>query len=147
MSLEASREASPEPEPPEFSACPGCGAVLATGPVPDVPHPGASPACARLFEVTLRGLRDGGDAAAASCARLADDAYDAQHPVAGDPERLRTALDRLGVDAPTAGRPAAWQMTVGDVAADLDVVDLPALVESWARTVVADWTTVSALRA
>jgi hypothetical protein len=30
-------------------------------------------------------------------------------------------------------------MTVADVAADLDVVDLPALVESWSRSVLEDW--------
>jgi hypothetical protein len=30
-------------------------------------------------------------------------------------------------------------MTIADVAADLDVVDLPTLVESWARAVSEDW--------
>jgi hypothetical protein len=31
-------------------------------------------------------------------------------------------------------------MTIADVAADLDIIDLRVLVESWARTVVEDWT-------
>jgi hypothetical protein len=104
-------------------------------------HPGASPACARLFEVTVRGLRDGAEAGAADTARLADDAYDAQHPVEADPARLLDALGRLGVDAERPpGRPGAWQMTIADVAADLDIIDLRVLVESWARRVVEDWT-------
>lgn len=120
------------------SACPGCGVVLATGGRPERPHPGASPACARLFEVTLHGLRE--ESTAAATVGLADDAYDAQHPAAGEPGRLRTALHRLGLpDDPPPPRPPAWQMTIGDVAADLDVIDLPALIESWARAVVADW--------
>ena len=112
------------------------------------PHPGASPSCARLFEVTLRGLREeaGTDAAAATVVNRADDAYDAQHPVTGDPARLRAALDRLGAsleDAPAAGphgHPHAWRTTIADVAADLDIIDLAVLVEAWARSVRDDWT-------
>jgi len=37
-------------------------------------------------------------------------------------------------------RPGRWRTTIADVAADLDVIDLTALVESWARTVYEDWT-------
>ncbi len=124
------------------SACPGCGVVLVSGGRPERPHPGAAPSCARLFEVTLHGLREESTAAATAAAtvRLADDAYDAQHPSAGDPDRLRTALRRLGLpDDPPPPPPSAWQMTIGDVAADLDVIDLPVLIDSWARAVVADW--------
>jgi hypothetical protein len=126
--------------------CPGCGSVLA--PVPDdaSSHPGASPSCARLFEVTLRGLRDDADtdASAAGSVRLADDAYDAQHPDPADGERLAGAVRRLAerFDSPAGDqRPQVWRATIGDVAADLDVVDLPALVESWARAVAEDWAT------
>jgi hypothetical protein len=36
-----------------------------------------------------------------------------------------------------------WRTTVADVAADLDVIDLPVLVESWSRTVHEDWVTAS----
>ena len=36
-------------------------------------------------------------------------------------------------------RPARWTTTVADLAADLDVVDLPALVRSWADAVWIDW--------
>ena len=129
-------------DPTDSSVCPGCGSVLATGSTPDRPHPGASPSCAWLFEVTLRGLRDetGADPAAAGTVRLADDAYDAQHPVADDPGRLRAALDRLGDGVPPgAPRPPVWRMTVADVAADLDVIDLPVLVGSWANAVREDW--------
>jgi hypothetical protein len=43
----------------------------------------------------------------------------------------------------TAPRPDRWRTTIADVAADLDVIDLPALVESWARSVYEDWSTVS----
>ena len=57
--------------------------------------------------MTLRGPREeaAADPAAAAVVRLADDAYDAQHPAD----------------------------------AGLDVIDLPALVESWARSVAQDW--------
>jgi hypothetical protein len=121
--------------------------VLVPVPDDDLPHPGASPSCGRLFEVTLRGIREesSADPAAAAVVQLADAAYDAQHPDTPDPERLVRALatlaGRLKEPAPAApaGPPAAWQMTIADVAADLDVVDLPALVDSWARTVLADW--------
>ncbi len=108
-------------------------------------RPGASPACARLFEVTLRGLReeastDGG--AAATC-RLADAAYDVQHP-AGPASRTRDAVARLAAElgvpevAARPAPPAAWTTTIADVAADLDVIDLGVLVESWARAVLDD---------
>jgi hypothetical protein len=124
--------------------CPGCGAVLAPLSDGGGTHPGASASCARLFEVTLRGLREeaSADAAAAAVVQQADDAYDAQHPVAGDPARLRAALDRLGVTAASdfAGIPQAWRSTIADVAADLDVIDLAVLVDSWARSVHDDWT-------
>ena len=121
-------------------------------PVPDdgPAHPGSSPSCARLFEVTLGGLREeaGSDPASASVVGLADAAYDAQHPAAGDPDRLRAALDRLGASSEVdLGRvPAAWRTTIADVAADLDVIDLHVLVESWARTVGEDWSSPAATR-
>ncbi|MGZ4539886.1 MAG: DUF5946 family protein [Blastococcus sp.] len=96
--------------------CPGCGAVLA--PVAGRARPGASPSCSRLFEVTLRGLREESlDPAVAAVVRLADDAYEAQHSADG------------------GRRPEHWRTTVADVAADLDVIDLRVLVESWARSV------------
>jgi hypothetical protein len=124
-------------------ACPGCGSVLAPGPDDGPAHPGASAPCARLFEVTLRGLREdvAADPAAAAVVRLADDAYDAQHPAADDPGRLSAALDglasRFGVRPEHS--PRGWRTTIADVAADLDVIDLPVLVESWARSVAEDW--------
>jgi hypothetical protein len=107
-----------------------------------------------LFEVTLRGLREetGADASAAAVVRLADDAYAAQHPVPGDPAALRAALDRLpevlgAQPVPRdAERPRRWRTTIADVAADLDVIDLPVLVGSWARAVYDDWTAVGAGR-
>jgi hypothetical protein len=130
--------------------CPGCGAVLVPLTDGGTPHPGASPSCARLFEVTLRGLREeaAASAAAATVVHRADAAYDAQHPVAGDPARLRAALDRLGASlgeirtADGALAPRAWRTTVADVAADLDVIDLAVLVEVWARSVHDDWTAI-----
>ena len=129
------------PEPTE--ACPGCGAVLVR--VTDVApsHPGASASCARLFEVTVGGLREeaAADAATAGVVRLADAAYDAQHPDPADPERLRDSLERLGASTGPGRAPAAWRTTVADVAADLDVIDLTVLVEAWARSVRDDWTT------
>ncbi|WP_324275585.1 DUF5946 family protein [Blastococcus brunescens] len=127
--------------PSRTQICPGCGAVLAQADGRPS-HPGASSSCARLFEVTLRGLREdaGTHPATATALRLADAAYDAQHPTAED-QRLRTALELLGVPAEVdpARRPAAWRTTIADVAADLDVIDLPVLVESWARSVGQDW--------
>ena len=145
---------SSEPHPDDASeVCPGCGAVLAAQPGATPGHPGASASCFRLFEVTVRGLRDEARAepAAAPPVRLADAAYDAQHPVAEDPGRLDAALDHLaatvGTRPATAGRlrtrPRVWRTTVADVAADLDVIDLPVLVESWSRTVHEDWVTAS----
>lgn len=134
---------SPAPTEP----CPGCGAVLVAVPGDRPAHPGASASCGRLFEVTLRGLREetGADPAAAAAVRLADDAYAAQHPVAGDGAGLAAALERLPDalgERPLRGgavRPQQWRTTIADVAADLDVIDLPALVESWARGVYEDW--------
>jgi len=134
--------------------------VLASLPPTRRGHAGASASCARLFEVTVRGLREEAqaDPSAAPLIRLADAAYDAQHPVAGDPDRLAAALERLAaarerLAAARATRPAgaarvpaggtpprAWRTTIADVAADLDVIDLPVLVESWARAVHEDWT-------
>jgi hypothetical protein len=134
--------------------CPGCGAVLAQVTNGGATHPGASASCARLFEVTLRGMRDeaSADVACAAVVRQADAAYDAQHPVAGDPARLRAALGRLGASlwkaaAEDAVAPHAWRTTVADVAADLDVIDLAVLVESWARAVHDDWTAATSARA
>jgi hypothetical protein len=131
-------------------ACPGCGAVLAVvadavpGAVPV--HPGASASCTRLFEVTIRGLREeaSADPTAAPLVRLADAAYDAQHPAAADPGRLDSALDqlaeRLGTRPAVAdSAPGVWRTTIADAAADLDVIDLRVLVESWARVVQEDW--------
>jgi hypothetical protein len=123
--------------------------VLASLPDGVPGHPGASASCWRLFEVTVRGLREDAqaDPSAAPLLRLADAAYDAQHPVAGDPARLEAALARLAGTlgtlpaasgrAPT--RPDVWRSTIADAAADLDVIDLPVLVESWSRTVHEDW--------
>lgn len=98
--------------------CPGCGAVLV--PVPGAaPRPGASPSCARLFEVTVRGLREEAptDPRVAAVLSEADATYELQHPV------------------PPADVPGRWRTTVADVAADLDVVDLAVLVSTWGRTV------------
>ena len=140
---------SPVPAGPTES-CPGCGAVLVAVPDDGPGHPGASPSCGRLFEVTLRGLREeaGAHPGAASTVALADAAYDAQHPADREPERLRAALDRLGVPAHVDRRdvPAVWRTTIADVAADLDVIDLDVLVQSWARTVAEDWTAAPARR-
>lgn len=132
----------PLPPPTLVSRCPGCGAVLAATPGLDARHAGASPGCTRLFDVTVRGLRDEApsDLRAAALLELAVAAYDAQH--GADPatvQRLRAALGegtrRPVLDAP----PTAWRTTVADVAADLDVVDLPALLRAWAQSVSADW--------
>jgi len=129
-------------------ACPGCGAVLVrlTDVAPS--HAGASASCARLFEITLRGLREeaGTDAASGAAVRLADAAYDAQHGDPADADRLRRALETLGTSSVAAQAPAAWRTTVADVAADLDVIDLTVLVEAWARSVREDWAAVGATR-
>lgn len=119
------------PQPTE--ACPGCGAVLVRPGDAASPHPGASPSCTRLFEVTLHGLREEAatDPAAAAAVRRADAAYDAQHPAATRGE---------------ARAPIAWRTTIADVAADLDVIDLVVLVDAWARSVEEDRTAVRATR-
>jgi len=146
---------------PGTTVCPGCGAVLAaTSERPDR-HPGASPSCWRLFQVTVRGLRDdaGQDLQAAALLQLAVDAYDAQHLPPGGPAsaavRLCLALER-GQEPPAAADqvdaaaprglqpPARWTTTVADLAADLDVVDLPALVRAWADATWADWAPAAA---
>ena len=131
------------------TACPGCGAVLAPLPGHEDAAAGASAACARLFEETTRGLREEAvtEADAAATAALADAAYAAQHADPTDPpgrlhEALVTLAELMGDEAtpdmyPPA--PRAWQITVADVAADRDVVDLPLLVDSWARAVAEDW--------
>jgi Family of unknown function (DUF5946) len=145
------------PPAPSFQpteTCPGCGAVLVSPPPGGSLHPGASPACSRLFEVTLLGVREetAADASAAATVRLADAAYDAQHPAPGDASRLDDALDRLGTSigggpvGTVGATPVAWRTTIADVAADLDVIDLGVLVEAWARSVHEDWTSPAAAR-
>lgn len=157
---EATAPAEPDLDPaPEASACPGCGTVLAVLPGSTGDHPGASAGCAALFAVTVRGLRDeaGRDARAAALLQLATDAYDAQHLVEGggagpvvrlflwldrgvDPGRAPALTDRVAAAAPRGlARPRRWTTTLTDIAADLDVVDLTALVRSWAEAVRADW--------
>jgi hypothetical protein len=139
--------APPVPTEGDPVACPGCGAVLAPAPGQSGPA-GAATACLRLFEETTRGLREeaAGDPRAAATVELADTAYAAQHPDPADPARLHAVLDtlvrRLGDDPnpdPSPQRPAAWQITPADIAADLDVVGVEALVEGWARAVAEDW--------
>ncbi|MPQ97874.1 hypothetical protein GB931_08040 [Modestobacter sp. I12A-02628] len=148
------------PTEPITAACPGCGAVLAEVPGATGPrHPGASRACTELFAETLHGSREEAhtDVRAAALVELADATYAAQHE--RDPRRLTAALIRLRAhvhdaddaqtatvvdragDLPpvTAERPASWTSTPADMAADLDVVDLSALVRSWADAVWADW--------
>ena len=131
----------------EPAACPGCGAVLA--PLTGRSGPdGAAAACRRLFEETTRGLRDEAatDPRAAATVELADTAYAAQHPDPDDPVAVHAVVDtlvrRLADDPnpdPAPRRPTVWQMTPADIAADLDVVGLEALVDTWARTVAEDW--------
>jgi hypothetical protein len=144
---------------PDTSTCPGCGAVLVVVPGLAEVHPGASASCAGLFRVSVRGLRDEAaqDARTAGLLRLATAAYDAQHqvrdtvPVAAlrlclllergdDPRSATVSDDRLAEVAPrSVTPPSRWTTTVADLAADLDVVDLPTLVRSWAGAVWADW--------
>ena len=144
------RTVPPDDPTQPTETCPGCGAVLVPVPGGGPAHPGSSASCTLLFEVTLRGLREevGGDPVSASVVSLADSAYDAQHPSPGEPDRLRTALDRLGAPSDVALHtpPALWRTTIADVAADLDVIDLHVLVESWARTVREDWSATPAGR-
>jgi hypothetical protein len=104
--------------------------------------------------VTLRGLREeiAAEPATAATVRLADAAYDAQHPAPGDRSGLVAALARLGRELkeepppPGAAVPQSWRTTVADVAADLDVIDLAVLVDSWARAVHADWCATATAR-
>ena len=116
--------------------------MLADGPSPERLRPGTSPACAWLFEDTLRGLRDDlvPDPGVAATLRLAEDVYAAQHSEALPPATLQAALDRLGLHSGRhAAPPPVWQTTIADVAADLDVIDLRVLLQRWAGTVVQDW--------
>ncbi|MGY1631584.1 DUF5946 family protein [Geodermatophilus sp. SYSU D01186] len=137
---------SPPGQDPTTVRCPGCGSVLALPPGDQLAEAGPTAACARLFEETLRGVREeaAADPGAAGTVALADDAYVLQHPH-GDPRALRERLESLAArlgDRPgpaDAGPPPAWRTTIADVAADLDVIDLSVLVEAWARAVVADW--------
>ena len=138
---------------PGASACPGCGAVIVDVPVGGATRPGASPSCAGLFEVTVRGARDEApsDVRSAAVVALADAAYTAQHTP--DPAQRTTALlvlrERVGggpggvrpdeVPPVAVPRPATWTSTPADVAADLDVVDLGTLVQAWAEAVWQDW--------
>ena len=146
-------------EPLATAVCPGCGAVTADVPGLAGTHRGASAGCAGLFTVTVRGLREEAaqDVQTAALLQLALDAYDAQHLVDGepaaapvrlclwlergaDPARAPALADRVAEAAPRLqNRPGRWTTTVSDVAADLDVVDLPASVQSWAETVWTDW--------
>jgi len=153
-------DTAPSPEAaPETTRCPGCGAVLVVVPGLANTHVGASASCAGLFQVTVRGLREEAaqDVSTAALLQLATDAYDAQHLPEGEPAaapvRLCLELERA-VDAGRAAalgdrvaevaprlqtRPGRWTTTVADLAADLDVVDLPTLVHAWADAVWTDW--------
>jgi hypothetical protein len=133
--------------------------VLAVVPGLAATHPGASASCGALFAVTVRGLSEEAaqDPGTASLLQLATDAYDAQHLVAGrpataplrlclwlerdlDPVRALGLADRVAAAAPLLStRPARWTTTIADLAADLDVVDLPTLVRTWADAVWTDW--------
>jgi hypothetical protein len=66
-------------------------------------------------------------------------------------ERLAASLGtrpEASGPASTGGTPPrAWRTTIADAAADLDVIDLQVLVESWARSVHEDWRTASSARA
>jgi hypothetical protein len=159
----AAREALVVPvtaeEAPATEACPGCGAVLVVVPGLASHHAGASPSCSGLFDVTVRGLRDeaAADVQTAGVLQVATDAYEAQHLLPGrpaaaaarlclwvarglDPVRPPEHTGRLADAVPrTLPVPDRWTTTVADVAADLDVVDLPSLVRSWAEAVWADW--------
>jgi hypothetical protein len=149
---------------PDTCACPGCGAVLVVVPGLTDTHPGASASCAGLFRVSVRGLRDEAtqDTRAAGLLRLATATYDAQHqvpdavPVApvrlclllersDDPRSATVPDDRLAEVAPSVTPPPRWTTTVADLAADLDVVDLPTLVRSWAGAVWTDWSPAAGL--
>jgi hypothetical protein len=142
------RRVPPVAPPQPTEACPGCGAVLVRQPEVAPSHPGATASCARLFDDTLRGLREEAatDAASATAVGLADAAYDAQHGDPADPDRLRRALEVLGAPAGQERVPVAWRTTIADVAADLDVIDLTVLVEAWGRSVREDWAAVAATR-
>jgi hypothetical protein len=168
---DADARADPAPSPSEplpTAVCPGCGAVTVVVPGLAATHRGASPGCAGLFTDTVRGLREEAkqDVQTAALLQLAVDAYDAQHPVddepaaaavrlclwlerGADPGRAAELADRVAECAPRLQvRPGRWTTTVSDVAADLDVVDLPASLRPWAETVWADWAPVHpALRA
>jgi Family of unknown function (DUF5946) len=157
--LPATAGAGPTEEGPATSTCPGCGAVLVVVPGLRATRPGASAGCAGLFGTTVRGLRDeaAADARTAAVLQLAADTYDAQHLTPGepaaaaarlclwvarglDPAREQQVGARLAEGAPRSlTRPDRWTTTIADVAADLDVVDLPSLVRSWAEAVWADW--------
>jgi hypothetical protein len=57
-----------------------------------------------------------------------------------DPRSGTVPDDRLAEVAPrSVTPPPRWTTTVADLAADLDVVDLPTLVRSWAGAVWTDW--------
>jgi uncharacterized protein DUF5946 len=113
----------------ETALCPGCGAVLAVVPGLVGTHPGASPSCAGLFGVTVRGLRDeaGQDIRTAALLQLATDAYDAQHLRDDEPPgpavRLCLWLERNAdplLAAPLAGRAADAAPAAADPAGPVD---------------------------
>ena len=143
------RRVPPDVPPEPTEACPGCGAVLVRLAGTTAPHAGASVSCARLYEVTLRGLREEAvaDTGAAATVRRADAAYDAQHADPADPDRLGAALEVLGGPSERGATPRAWRTTIADVAADLDVIDLAVLVDAWARSVAEDWAALGVTRA
>ena len=146
-------------ETPQTEVCPGCGAVIVVVPGLTGGTAGASASCSALFEVTVRGLREEAarDVRTAALLRLATDAYAAQHPVDDepaaaavrlclwlehdvDPHRAAELAERVAAAAPPVhARPDRWTTTVADLAADLDVVDLPTLVRAWADAVWTDW--------
>ena len=157
--MTAAHSAPETDDQPRTVVCPGCGSVLVLTAEVTGRHPGASPSCWGLFEVTVRGLRDEAaqDVQTAALLQLALDTYDAQHLLPGRPGsavlRLCLAVERgqepltaaaladraADTDLASLQPPARWTTTLADLAADLDVVDLPALVSAWAAATWADW--------
>jgi uncharacterized protein DUF5946 len=80
-------------EPPETSACPGCGLELPVREILVHPYIGASPACRALYGELI--AREYGELREPAPSRLTVDVYAVQHPGVAEPRVIRSVAVHL----------------------------------------------------
>lgn len=153
-----------EKQPPEVSACPGCGIELPDPGAGAPPHEGASPGCWAVYGDVLG--REYGEWGDPPVHRLTNDTYAAQHPGTPNRQRIQSVGGHLvalylwlerGVEPQRIARelgravadPSAFRwlepptpgtaLTIGDVQGAASLREHTTRVERWARSVWESW--------